>query len=165
MQVPEGSARGRVRLVGSGAILREAIGLMFNFHWTNATLFYGLYKRVNSFWENTPLAAQGKPSPEELAILDPLKAASKDLQAAAMFFMQNGMKNPNHALAGSYDFMHLFGHAVLGRIGIDDPWLALPVYSLLSWGMAEVSFRYYESRFLALRRKPPEAVPALVPRG
>ena len=54
------------------ARLREAIGLMFNFHWTNATLFYGLYKRVNSFWENTPLAAQGKPSPEELALLEPL---------------------------------------------------------------------------------------------
>ena len=33
--------------------------------------------------------------------LDPLKAASKELQAAAMFFMQNGMKNPNAALAGS----------------------------------------------------------------
>ena len=46
--------------------------------------------------------------------LDPLKAASKDLQAAAMFFMQNGMKNPNAALAGSTDFMHLFGHVCLG---------------------------------------------------
>ncbi len=46
--------------------------------------------------------------------LDPLKAASKDLQAAGMFFMQNGMKDPNAALAGSYDFMHLFGHVCLG---------------------------------------------------
>ncbi len=46
--------------------------------------------------------------------LDPLKAASKDLQAAAMYFMQNGMKDPNDALAGSYDFMHLFGHVCLG---------------------------------------------------
>jgi alkylation response protein AidB-like acyl-CoA dehydrogenase len=46
--------------------------------------------------------------------LDPLKAASKDLQAAGMFFMQNGMKNPNAALSGSYDFMHLFGHVCLG---------------------------------------------------
>jgi alkylation response protein AidB-like acyl-CoA dehydrogenase len=45
---------------------------------------------------------------------EPLKAASKDLQAAAMYFMQNGMKNPNTALAGSYDFMHLFGHVCLG---------------------------------------------------
>ncbi len=46
--------------------------------------------------------------------LEPLKAASKDLQAAGMYFMQNGMKNPNAALAGSYDFMHLFGHVCLG---------------------------------------------------
>ncbi|WP_415393593.1 acyl-CoA dehydrogenase C-terminal domain-containing protein [Paracoccus sp. SJTW-4] len=46
--------------------------------------------------------------------LEPLKAASKDLQAAAMFFMERGMKNPNDALAGSYDFMHLFGHVALG---------------------------------------------------
>jgi len=46
--------------------------------------------------------------------LAPLKAASKDLQAAGMYFMQNGMKNPNNALAGSYDFMHMFGHVCLG---------------------------------------------------
>jgi len=46
--------------------------------------------------------------------LGPLKAASKDLQAAGMYFMENGMKNPNNALAGSYDFMHMFGHVCLG---------------------------------------------------
>lgn len=46
--------------------------------------------------------------------LDPLKAASKDLQTAAMYFVQQGMKNPNHALAGSTDFLHLFGHVALG---------------------------------------------------
>jgi alkylation response protein AidB-like acyl-CoA dehydrogenase len=46
--------------------------------------------------------------------IKPLQAASKDLQASGMFFMQQGMKDPNHALAGSYDFMHLFGHVCLG---------------------------------------------------
>ncbi len=46
--------------------------------------------------------------------ITPLKAASKDLQAAGMYFMQEGMKNPNNALSGSYDFMHLFGHVCLG---------------------------------------------------
>ncbi|MBB5516086.1 alkylation response protein AidB-like acyl-CoA dehydrogenase [Rubricella aquisinus] len=46
--------------------------------------------------------------------LDPLKAASKDLQESSMFFMQAGMKNPNAALAGSTDFLHLFGHVCLG---------------------------------------------------
>ena len=46
--------------------------------------------------------------------LDPLKAASKDVQAAAMFFMNNAMKTPNAALAGSYDFMTMMGHTCLG---------------------------------------------------
>ena len=46
--------------------------------------------------------------------LTPLKAASKNLQEAVMYFAQNGIKTPNNALAGSYDFMHMFGHVCLG---------------------------------------------------
>ena len=46
--------------------------------------------------------------------LEPLKEASKRLQSAGMFFMEHGMSNPNAALSGSYDFMHLFGHVCLG---------------------------------------------------
>ncbi|TNF57909.1 MAG: acyl-CoA dehydrogenase, partial [Rhodobacteraceae bacterium] len=57
---------------------------------------------------------QGQDEAYDRAFLEPLKAASKDLQAAGMYFMQNGMKNPNNALAGSYDFMHMFGHVCLG---------------------------------------------------
>ena len=52
--------------------VREAIGLMFNFEWSNKTLFYGHYSRINSIWENSYLAASGPPSPEEQAILKPL---------------------------------------------------------------------------------------------
>ncbi|MCI2395454.1 extracellular solute-binding protein [Aliiroseovarius sediminis] len=52
--------------------VREAIGLMFNFNWSNEALFYGLYERVNSFAENSYLEATGTPSPEELALLEPL---------------------------------------------------------------------------------------------
>ena len=52
--------------------VREAIGLMFNFEWSNETLFYGLYARIHSVWENSELAAQGLPSPEEMALLEPL---------------------------------------------------------------------------------------------
>lgn len=52
--------------------VREAIGLLFNFEWSNQTLFYGLYKRINSFWENTELAATGTPSEGEAALLQPL---------------------------------------------------------------------------------------------
>lgn len=52
--------------------VREAIGMMFNFEWSNETLFYGLYARNHSLWENSELAATGQPTPEELAILEPL---------------------------------------------------------------------------------------------
>ena len=46
--------------------------------------------------------------------VEPLKSASKDMQQAAMFFMQSGMKDPDAALSGSTDFMHLMGHVCLG---------------------------------------------------
>ena len=52
--------------------VREAIALMFNFEWSNETLFYGLYARINSVWENSWLAAVGVPTPEEVALLQPL---------------------------------------------------------------------------------------------
>ncbi len=52
--------------------VREALGLMFNFEWSNETLFYGLYDRVESPWENSDLEAKGPPSPAEMKILKPL---------------------------------------------------------------------------------------------
>jgi len=52
--------------------VREAIGMMFNFEWTNDTLFYDLYARVDSFWDNSYLEPEGPPSEAEVAILRPL---------------------------------------------------------------------------------------------
>ena len=45
---------------------------MFNFEWSNKTLFYGIYARINSFWENSYLKAEGAPSEGELTYLRPL---------------------------------------------------------------------------------------------
>ena len=73
-------------------------------------------KHVMAFFEMVKTFIKENDGDEALKkdFLEPLKAASKDLQAAGMFFMQNGMKNPNAALAGSTDFMHLMGHVCLG---------------------------------------------------
>ena len=54
--------------------VREAISLMYNFEWSNETLFYGLYDRINSFWEGSFLAATGLPSAEELKYLEPIRS-------------------------------------------------------------------------------------------
>jgi acyl-CoA dehydrogenase len=72
-------------------------------------------KHVMAFFEMIKTFLKDNGENAELAdIMGPLKEASKDLQAAGMYFMQNGMKNPNNALAGSTDFLHLFGHVCLG---------------------------------------------------
>ena len=46
--------------------------------------------------------------------LEPLKESSKALQETLMYFMAHGIKNPNAALAGSSDALHMFGHVCLG---------------------------------------------------
>ncbi|MHA7851278.1 acyl-CoA dehydrogenase C-terminal domain-containing protein [Roseovarius sp.] len=87
--------------------------------------------------------------------LDPLKAASKDLQAAGMYFMQNGMKNPNNALSGSYDFMHLFGHVCLGLMWVR---MARAARQALDSGTTDTAFheakiatgRHYMTRHLPM---------------
>ncbi|MCJ2014874.1 extracellular solute-binding protein [Methylobacterium sp. J-076] len=55
--------------------VREAIGLCFDFEWSNTNLMYGAYTRTASFFENSDLKATGVPTAEELALLDPLRGA------------------------------------------------------------------------------------------
>jgi alkylation response protein AidB-like acyl-CoA dehydrogenase len=72
-------------------------------------------KHVMAFFEMVKAECKSHEEDERMKpFTDALKAASKQLQAAGMFFMQSGMKNPNAALSGSYDFMHLMGHVCLG---------------------------------------------------
>jgi microcin C transport system substrate-binding protein len=51
--------------------VREAIGLTMDFEWMNKTLFYGAYKRENSYFINTPYAESGVPDAQEKALLEP----------------------------------------------------------------------------------------------
>ena len=84
---------------------------------------------------------------------DPLKSASKDLQTAAMFFLQTGAKTPNAALAGSHDFLHMFGHVCLGLMWAR---MARAAYAALDAGAGDRDFltakiatgRYYMARVL-----------------
>ncbi len=50
--------------------LRRAIGMMFNFTWTNENLQYGLFSQREAFWENDRLKASGLPEGRELELLE-----------------------------------------------------------------------------------------------
>ncbi|NBD30434.1 MAG: acyl-CoA dehydrogenase [Alphaproteobacteria bacterium] len=112
-------------------------------------------KHVMAFFEMVKTFIKENEDNEALKadFLDPLKAASKDLQAAGMYFMQNGMKNPNDALAGSYDFMHMMGHVCLGLMWARQAKAAM---AALEAGSGDTAFyetkiatgRYYMARQL-----------------
>lgn len=53
--------------------VREALNYAFDFEWSNKNLFFGLYTRTASYFENSDLKAIGLPSPEELALLEPFR--------------------------------------------------------------------------------------------
>ena len=53
--------------------IREAIGYAFDFKWTNANIMYGAYQRTTSYFQNSPMAATGTPSPAELKYLEPFR--------------------------------------------------------------------------------------------
>ena len=53
--------------------VREAFGLAFDFAWTNKNLFYGLYSRTLSLWQNTDMAARALPNDAEQKLLKSIK--------------------------------------------------------------------------------------------
>jgi microcin C transport system substrate-binding protein len=50
--------------------VRQALGYLFDFEWTNKTLFYGAYTRSKSYWNNSELGSSGLPTGPELALLE-----------------------------------------------------------------------------------------------
>ncbi len=99
-------------------------------------------KHVMAFFEMVKAECKAHDGDERMrGFVEPLKTASKALQQAGMFFMQNGMKNPNAALAGSYDFMHMMGHVCLGLMWTR---MAKAAYEALDAGAQDRDF--YEAK-------------------
>ncbi|MBU9698035.1 acyl-CoA dehydrogenase C-terminal domain-containing protein [Rhodobacteraceae bacterium HSP-20] len=114
-------------------------------------------KHVMAFFDLVKTFLKENEGDERLkaGFLDPLKNASKSLQGAAMYFMQNGMKTPNAALSGSYDFMHLMGHVCLGLMWAR---MAKAAYAALDAGAPDRDF--YESKIATGRYYMARQLPA-----
>lgn len=61
--------------------VREAIGYAFDFNWINRSHFNGMYRRAASVFAGSELASNGKPAPQEVALLKP----GKDQLPQALF--------------------------------------------------------------------------------
>ena len=114
-------------------------------------------KTVMGFFEMVKAFLKENEANEALKkdFLDPLKQASKDLQAAGMYFMAEGMKNPNNALSGSYDFMHLFGHTCLGLM-----WAKMAKASMATLEAGDTDRDFHETKIATGRYYMARQLPA-----
>jgi microcin C transport system substrate-binding protein len=53
--------------------VRQAIALAMDYEWMNRQLFYNAYTRVRGYFVGSDFEAKGRPGPEELAVLEPLR--------------------------------------------------------------------------------------------
>src|SRR6516225_9615509 len=58
--------------------VRQALAYAFDFEWSNKNLFYGLYARTRSYFDNSELAATALPQGKELKILEPFRGRIPD---------------------------------------------------------------------------------------
>lgn len=58
--------------------VRQALGLALDYEWMNRQMFYGGYPRVRDLFGNTDCAAEGKPSEQELKLLEPWRGKVPD---------------------------------------------------------------------------------------
>lgn len=94
--------------------VRQAIGLLFDFEWTNKTLMYGLYARTASIFQNSELMAQGTPSPAERALLEPFRPrlAPEVFGPAVLPPVSDGSGQDRHLLHQAGDLLREAGWTV-----------------------------------------------------
>lgn len=112
--------------------VRQALNLAYDFDWANKNLFFGLYTRLNSYFDNSELATRGLPQGRELEILNEVKAdlpgevfttefkapgddARRNLAAAAKLLGEAGYANRGGVLVNAA------GQPLAFEILINDP--------------------------------------------
>ena len=120
-------------------------------------------RAVQAFFAEVDAAcAAAKERPELAALAGQVEKANGELKAATMWFMANGMTNPNNVGAGAHHYMHIMGIVSLGLM-----WLKMGnvAADALAAGTDDKAFyeaklvtaRYFGERFTpdagALRRK------------
>ncbi len=148
---------------------RLAIGLAFDFEWSNKNLFFGAYDRESSYFQKSDFMAEGKPGPDELKLLDPYKAdlpaevfdevyvppktdgtgndravlkRAFDLLAAAGWTQKSGRLVNQHGEA--LDFEFLINAAVFERVLT--PWVANLKRIGVTATIRQVDSAQYQSR-------------------
>jgi microcin C transport system substrate-binding protein len=102
--------------------VREALDLAFDFEWTNRNLFYGLYDRTESFFENSPMKAVGEPSEAERTLIDSLGVTVPDeaLGAAYLPPRSDGSGQDRNLLVKAGALLDAAGWTIKNGVRVND---------------------------------------------
>jgi microcin C transport system substrate-binding protein len=102
--------------------VRQALDLAFDFEWANRNLFYGLYDRTQSFFENSPMKAEGEPSADERKLLDSLgvKVADEALGPAYLPPKSDGSGQDRNLLMQAGKLLDDAGYTVKNGMRVTD---------------------------------------------
>jgi microcin C transport system substrate-binding protein len=94
--------------------MRRALAYAFDFEWTNRNLFFGQYRRTESYFANSELAATGLPSGEELEILERYRGRIPEEVFTTPYFAprSNGSGWPRDNLAEAFELLAEAGWVV-----------------------------------------------------
>jgi len=90
--------------------------------------------------------ATGKANDDVAAIATALEKANGELQAATMWFMANGMKNPDNVGAGAYAYMHLMGIVAVGLM-----WLRMATAAAAQKSAGEGDAAFLDAKLVTAR--------------
>jgi peptide/nickel transport system substrate-binding protein len=97
--------------------VREALALLFDFEWVNRSIFFGLYRRGGSFFEDSELSARGRPADErERALLAPFPGAVRPdvLQGTWQPPVTDGSGRDRTLLRRALELLAAAGYALRG---------------------------------------------------
>ncbi|SIS54570.1 acyl-CoA dehydrogenase C-terminal domain-containing protein [Phaeovulum vinaykumarii] len=143
----------RIAMIYEGANGVQALDLV------GRKLGAGSGRAIMAFFEEIKTFLKENADNADLAdVLGALKAGSKDLQTAAMAFLEGAQKDPEGVLSGATDFLHLFGHVCLGYMWAR---MALVAQAQLAAGTGDAAFlnaKIVTARHWATRHMPMTAV-------
>ena len=101
--------------------VRAAIVQMMDFQWLNKNLMYGAYKRLESWFTNTPMASSGLPDEAELALLEPFrdKLPPEIFTTPYKLPVTDGSGNDRELLRAAYDLLKQAGYTLQGGKMVD----------------------------------------------
>ncbi len=94
------------------AAVRAALAYAFDFNFVNRQLFYGLYKRTNSYFDNSVFKASDIPTGMELALLEPYRAQLSPLVFEEVYQAPERTGNIRRNLKVALDLLESAGWSV-----------------------------------------------------